>query len=273
VGSELFVGLVQMSSGEDVEQNLKDLLQKYKILASKNAELVATPENTLFMRIRRNTPMVGFELQSSEMVALQKAVNQHQVPLLLGSIPLKADHSKKVYNATVIIEPEKEPQVLYKKIHLFDVDVEGQPSVRESDVFLPGDGPKVWEFKGFKWGLSICYDLRFSELYSEYAQKEVDVLFVPSAFLVPTGKAHWEVLLRARAVESQCYSLAPAQGGKSTGADEAFRETYGHSLAVDPWGQVLLDLDQESLTGVVKLERATIERVRRQIPMKGHRRL
>tara|TARA_B100000609_G_scaffold20736_1_gene14849 strand:- start:1598 stop:2440 length:843 start_codon:yes stop_codon:yes gene_type:complete len=280
LSSEISVGLVQMSSGEDVSKNLESLKSRYLNVIQNHGQngnspldLVVTPENTLFMRIRRSTPIRQFELKNPEILDLQKLVDQNQVPLLLGSIPLKGPHPQKVYNATVFLSPNLEPEVLYKKIHLFDVDVEGQPPVRESDVFLQGEKPQVWDFKGFKWGMSICYDLRFSELYHQYALQEADVLFVPAAFLVPTGEAHWEVLLRARAIESQCFCLAPAQGGRSEGADEAFRETYGHSLAVDPWGKVLIDLDSDNPTGVVKLERAKIKKVRRQIPMKGHRRI
>lgn len=269
----LQVGLIQMSSGEDPSENLKQLNSSIKrVVAQGNPDLIVTPENSLFMRVRKSTPIHGFEFGDEILGELQKTVDQGRASLILGSIPLKTN-SPRVKNAMVLMEPGREPRVLYQKIHLFDVDVEGQPRVRESEVFEPGSEPQIFEFKGFRFGLSICYDLRFSELYSVYAKQNVDAVLIPSAFLVPTGRAHWEVLIRARAIESQCYCLAPAQGGVSKGADEAFRETYGHSLAVDPWGVVLLELDSQNVTGVVRLERDKIDKVRSQIPMRGHRRL
>lgn len=263
-----------MSSGEDPVKNLKEITSGIESITTQNdPELIVTPENSLFMRVKKSTPVHGFELEDHILSDLQNTVNQGKASLILGSIPLKSDSSERVKNAMVLLTPGQRPRVLYQKIHLFDVDVEGQPRVRESEIFEPGLKPQVFEFNGFRFGLSICYDLRFSELYSIYAKQKVDALLIPSAFLVPTGQAHWEVLIRARAIESQCYCLAPAQGGVSKGADEAFRETYGHSLAVDPWGEILLELDQENRTGVVNLERDKIEKVRSQIPMMGHRRL
>lgn len=271
--NEVTVGLIQMSSGENTQENLRHLKKSFKALQIQKANLVVTPENSLFMRVRKSTPIHKFSLEDDPVIEeLQSVVDQGDTSLILGSIPLKKN-SPKVGNSMVFMAPGQKPKVIYEKIHLFDVDVEGQPSVRESDIFSPGEEPACFEFMGFKFGLSICYDLRFSELYSIYAKQEVDAVLIPSAFLVPTGRAHWEVLIRARAIESQCYTLAPAQGGTSKGADEAFRETYGHSLAVDPWGEVLLELDSENVTGIVKLERAKLKKVRSQIPMAGHRRL
>jgi predicted amidohydrolase len=276
--SSLKVGLLQMSSGEDVSKNLQFIKKNFETLRERHRpDLVITPENSLFMRIRKTSAITGFEFGDDTFTALQRMVDEGKTRLILGSLPLKTPGSSLVRNAMVLLEPSKEPQVLYEKIHLFDVDVEGQPPVRESAVFEAGRKPAFWEFKGFKFGLSICYDLRFSELYAVYAKAEVDAILIPSAFLVPTGSAHWEILIRARAIESQCYVLAPAQGGRSSwvGEDgsEAFRETYGHSLAVDPWGKILLELDPGNGAGVVELQRDTIKRVRAQIPMKGHRRL
>jgi deaminated glutathione amidase len=271
--SDLKLGFIQMSSGEDVSENLKNLEKSFNQITSKESvDLVISPENSLFMRVRKSTPITGFSLDDGSLDSVQSLVERAGVSLILGSIPLKTKTSR-FKNAMVLISPSKRPEVVYEKLHLFDVDVEGQPPVRESEIFEPGPKPEVLLFKNFKIGLSICYDLRFSELYAGYAKQQVDLILVPSAFLVPTGRAHWEVLLRARAIESQCYVVAPAQGGISQGADEAFRETYGHSMAVDPWGKVLIELDQDDETGIVKIERAKLNQVRAQIPMKDHRRL
>lgn len=270
------IGMIEMNSGEDVRLNVDDLLSRYKELVHQQVDLVVTPENSLFMRASRQVPMTSFELSDSYLSEIQKTVEQTQIPLILGSIPLLQKQSQKLVNAMVLLTPGKAPEVIYKKIHLFDVDVEGQPAVRESAVFDPGHEVKVIEIRGFKIGLSICYDLRFSDLYLEYAKRSVDVILIPSAFLVPTGEAHWDVLIRARAIEFQCYVIAPAQGGRIKSLIqtevEAFRETYGHSLAVDPWGKVLVQLDSGARTGVVQVQHANIEKVRSQIPMSKHRR-
>jgi len=164
---------------------------------------------------------------------------------------------------------------VYRKIHLFDVDVVGQKPVRESDVFARGTETSVFEIKGWKFGSSICYDVRFPELYLRYAREEVDAILVPAAFLTTTGRAHWEILLRARAIESQAYVLAAAQGGTHQGIKGGTRETHGHSMIVDPWGLIVEEIQDSS---EVRVARATlkvdrIEAVRRQIPMKNHRTL
>jgi predicted amidohydrolase len=186
--------------------------------------------------------------------------------------PLKL--GDKFSNSTVFLNPNVDPHVVYSKIHLFDVDVEGAPPVRESDHFVNGSGPALIDFRGWKLGLSICYDLRFPELYLNYAQK-ADLILVPSAFLVPTGEAHWHVLLRARAIESQCYVAAPAQSGEHVSHLDSgqVRKTYGHSLIVDPWGRALEEMASGLDIRTVELSRTPIEKARRQIPMKAHRRL
>ena len=163
---------------------------------------------------------------------------------------------------------------LTTKPYLFDVDVVGAPQARESAAFSYGAKAQVITLNGWKIGLSICYDLRFSELYSKYAQKNVDVILVPSAFLVPTGKAHWHSLLRARAIESQAFIVAAAQSGDHQNANAQHRYTYGHSLVVDPWGVVLKDLETPGADlAVVELDSAQLKKVREQIPMAKHRRL
>jgi predicted amidohydrolase len=247
---------------------VKDL---YLRAVSQKTELVVFPENTLYFRIQSGSKLKSAELDGPEFTELKKLVDGSGTSLMLTT-PLKS--GDKCSNSTVLLNPHEDPSVVYSKIHLFDVDVEGAPPVRESDHFVNGSGPALIDFRGWKLGLSICYDLRFPELYLNYAQK-ADLILVPSAFLVPTGEAHWHVLLRARAIESQCYVAAPAQWGEHISDLDAgqVRKTYGHSLIVDPWGRVL----EEMATGLdirtVELSRTVIEKVRRQIPMKAHRRL
>jgi deaminated glutathione amidase len=275
MNSNLNIGVIQLTSGESVDNNVDQILQKIEKLRS--VDLICTPENSLFFRVTKGKPMVGLSLNDSSVLKLQKFVDETKTPIMLGSIPLKEDGG--ISNATVFLEAGKAPQVLYRKIHLFDVDVPGAPPSRESEVFSFGAKPTLWSFRGWKIGLSICYDLRFSELYREYGKAGADLILIPSAFLVPTGQAHWEVLVRARAIENQCYVVAAAQGGEHLSASGEKRYTYGHSLVVNPWGEVVLELSDGSLSppsaekvqGSVTLEKSALEKVRRQIPMANHR--
>ena len=157
-------------------------------------------------------------------------------------------------------------------MHLFDVDVKGHVAVKESEDYQRGLKPCVKNFLDWKIGLSICYDLRFSELYSYYASKQVDLIVVPSAFLVPTGRAHWHVLLRARAIECQAYVVAPAQCGAHMGLNKDKRYSFGHSLIIDPWGEIVCEAGG-AIPEVLQadLDKASILRVREQIPMQQHR--
>ncbi len=254
------IALCQMVSGENPEENfaqLKDLFHQ----ARAGAGWILFPENTLFQRERGSTPVQGLTLDHPYFQELAELAQKWDKDLLLGSVALQ--DSQSLTNASVAIDREGKIQVVYRKIHLFDVEVEGAPSQQESALFAPGPRPELMEVRGWKLGLSICYDLRFGELYAHYARQQVDVLTVPSSFLQPTGQAHWETLLRARAIEGQCYVLAPAQAG-------SFR--HGHSLAVDPWGRVLVEAQTagpEVLFAQLDLDR--IQQVRRQIPMAQHR--
>lgn len=260
-----------MTSVDDVAENLRVVADHYIRAAGANADLIIFPENTLYFRIQSGSQLKNIELNGPEFSTLQKLVDGNKTSLMLTT-PLKS--GAKFTNSTVLLNPGEKPRIVYSKIHLFDVDVEGAPPVRESDHFVNGEKPELLEFRGWKIGLSICYDLRFSELYLNYAQR-ADLILVPSAFLVPTGEAHWHVLLRARAIESQCYVAAPAQAGEhiSVSGDGQVRRTYGHSLVVDPWGRIIDEITSGLDVRTVELKPDSIEKVRRQIPMKAHRRL
>ncbi|MEQ1723150.1 MAG: nitrilase-related carbon-nitrogen hydrolase, partial [Pseudobdellovibrio sp.] len=180
----------------------------------------------------------------------------------------------KVFNASFMIDKSGNTELLYRKIHLFDIELAGQKPIRESDCFAYGSEPSIFNIVDFKVGSSICYDLRFSELYSVYANAEVDIILVPSAFLVKTGQAHWESLLRARAIESQCYVVASAQAGEHKSAEGGHkRETYGHSMLIDPWGRIQTVLPAGSGVVFAELEHKEISLVRQQIPMRSHRKI
>lgn len=266
---KLKIAVTQMTSLDVSAANVLAVESLFVQAAKAKADLVVFPENTLFFRIRAGSKIPAMTLQSPEIQRLQSVVDAHSSELMLTT-PLAAVGGKSS-NSTIQFRKGQSPKVIYTKVHLFDVDVEGAPAVRESEAFVNGPGPAMVDVRGWKVGLSICYDLRFSELYLNYSQK-ADVVLVPSAFLVPTGEAHWHTLLRARAIEGQYYVVAPAQKGEHVSGDQ-IRRTYGHALAVDPWGKVLGDLDSSPEMKIVELSREAIVKVRRQIPMEGHRRL
>lgn len=265
------ISIVQMTSIDDVEINLLKMSELIKKSAEQNAEIVFFPENCLYMRLVEGEKIQPLELTSpaiSQLSMLAKSLNIH---LHLGSVPIL--ENEKIYNASVYINSLGKAVVSYRKIHLFDIHLENQKPFRESDVFARGDKSSVLEINGFKFGQSICYDVRFSELYSQYAKQEVDAILIPAAFLQTTGEAHWCVLMRARAIESQCYVIASAQSGIHKNKGNGQRETFGHSQLVDPWGQVLNVTPKGDDIIVADLEKKKIQQVRTRIPMKSHRRL
>lgn len=267
---EISIALVQLTSTDNVDYNFKiiyDLISQI----TENVDWVVLPENALYFRIDEQSPKVSFDLTESYFQDLQKLCERKQFPIILGAIPVKKEGH--IYNSTVVVNAINSAAI-YDKIHLFDVEVEGERSVRESDQFKPGKETIVISRDGWRLGMSICYDLRFAELYSQYVKDQVDIIFVPAAFLSTTGKAHWHVLLRARAIENQCYVVAPAQSGKHSGLSGKVRETYGHSLIVDPWGEVICDMGEASPNiAILKLSKDKIEKVKKQIPMIHHRKL
>ncbi|HRK07688.1 MAG TPA: nitrilase-related carbon-nitrogen hydrolase [Pseudobdellovibrionaceae bacterium] len=276
--ARLRVALVQLTSNNHTSENeamIRSALRTVEAgFGGAGAELVVFPENVWFMRLGDDEKIPHFDLNSSFARELSEWSARTGAAIILGSVPILGSASAdRPQSAQVAIEPGVPPRVVYTKIHLFDVDVAGSRPVRESDHLASGGPAYVWNWKGWKFGCAICYDVRFAELFSIYARAEVDALFLPSAFLVPTGRAHWEILVRARAIESQSYMLAPAQSGEH-GAGQ--RKTYGRSLAVDPWGRVLAAGAAEK-TGMeileIELVRDEIRRVRSQIPMRSHRRL
>lgn len=268
MSQNLRVAAVQLTSGEDVTANADQILKILETLPS-GVDLISLPENALWLRISKAHALKEIRVDDPEIVRLQKYVDRSGAGLMIGSVPHREGES--VFNATVFLEASKVPRVVYRKLHLFDVDVPGAPPARESENFEYGYEPAILEWRGWKLGLSICYDLRFSELFHGYGEAGVDAILIPSAFLVPTGQAHWEILVRARAIENQCYVIAPAQGGEHVSLQGEKRYTYGHSMVVSPWGEKLVELTPSQKAGVVELEKTAIEKVRRQIPMRSHR--
>ena len=270
---KILISLVQMTSTDSVENNF----QQIKTLLSKSPEafpahLIVFPENSLFMKVKRGGGIADIGLKDPVFLKLRELCERHKTCFLLTS-PLQ-DRGK-MFNAVIFLSAGAGPKVLYRKIHLFDTSLENGRALRESRLFSPGPSPAIWNFQGWRFGLSICYDLRFAELYAFYARRKADILLIPSAFLRTTGEKHWQVLLRARAIESQCYVLAPAQCGRHKSSEtREERHTHGHSLAVSPDGEVLRDMGRKSpCLQTFCFSKQELKKVREPLPQARHRRL
>lgn len=269
--SNLSVAVCQMTSIDDVDANIHQMQSLLDSITTP-VEIAFFPENCLYFRLKEGSSIPGMSLDSPVFKRLIEMAKAKNTILHLGSLPLK--DGDKLANATVLVSPDGTVECVYQKMHLFDIALEGQKPHRESDVFHHGPAPAVSEFHSWKIGHTICYDIRFAELFSHYAKQKVDLIAIPSAFLVETGKAHWDVLLRARAIESQCYIVAAAQAGTHQNSSGHKRSTFGHSAIISPWGEILEQASSDRPQVLVHvLEKSRIEAVRRQIPMHSHRRL
>jgi predicted amidohydrolase len=268
----LKVSVFQLNSTDNYHDNWSRIFDLFKQTAGFSPDLICLPENAVYLRIIEGESVPELSLHDPALFFLQELCAKRKCAVHLGSAPVR--ENGKLYNASLLIS-ERGIKVSYKKIHLFDIHLQGQKPIMESDVFTHGTAPSWFELQGWKIGQSICYDLRFSELYNHYSKVPVDLLLVPSAFLVPTGQAHWEALLRARAIENQSFVVAAAQAGKHLShKSDQFRETYGHSLVISPWGKVLAESSSESSEILnVELNLEEVNKVRTQIPMQFHRRI
>ncbi len=243
----LSAACVQMTSSPDIEDNLRRVEILIREAASQGANFIATPENTCQIRFPASLGLNSAYRQDEHPgVKLFSALARELgVVLLIGSMSIKTSDNK-LSNRSFLFSKNGEIKATYDKIHLFDVDLGGGETYCESDVISSGKNAVISPLnKDFMLGLSICYDLRFAYLYRSLAQKGANIMCVPAAFTVPTGRAHWEVLLRARAIETGSYVIAPAQVGEHEGG----RQTWGHSMIIDPWGQIISQ--QEDGQGVI----------------------
>lgn len=242
-------GLVQLRSGEDVAANIRAASELIRDAAGQGAQFIATPENTSLMAADGGAKLSNSfdEAHDPALPVFRALAAELGVTLLIGSLAIKVNDTKTA-NRSFLIAPDGAVTARYSKIHLFDVDLASGESYRESDT-VAGGGEAVLADTSFgKIGLTICYDVRFAHLYRALAQNGAFAFTVPAAFTVPTGQAHWEVLLRARAIENGAFVLAPAQGGTHANG----RRTYGHSLIVGPWGDILAEAGNEP--GVILAE-------------------
>jgi predicted amidohydrolase len=265
------VALHQMTSTIDPMRNAADMADAIASAAATGAAMYFAPEMAILVdrdRARARKHMTS-ESHNMALHSLIAAAARHRIWVHIGSMPILDDGTDKLANRSIIISPDGTIAGRYDKMHLFDVDLESGESWRESSAYIGGEKPVMVQTPLGLMGLAICYDMRFPDLFSAYAKSGVDIMTLPSAFTVPTGEAHWHTLLRARAIESAACIIAAAQ----CGVHEDGRQTYGHSLVVDPWGTILLDMGSSPGLACVDLDLDTIKRVRKQIPVHANRRV
>ena len=267
-GGVIRVAAIQMASGPSVPANLAEAERLIQVAAAAGAKLVALPENFAIMGLKETDKVEVREHPGKGPIQrfLAAQAKKHGIWLVGGSVPLECADPGKVYNSCLVYDDKGKQVARYDKIHLFGLDL-GNEHYREEDSIQPGDTVMVLESPFGRIGLSICYDLRFPELYR--AMGDVDIILVPAAFTATTGKAHFETLIRARAIENLAYVIAPAQGGYHLSG----RETHGDTMIVDPWGNVLDRLPRGSGVVVAGVNRAYQASLRQSLPALKHRAL
>ena len=266
---------IQFTSARDYEPNIRVVSGLIRRARDAGADLVLTPENTGLTepvgKLRREK--ARDEANHPVLAALREVARETGVWLLIGSLaidlsrePGEAEGERRLANRSYLIDPNGAIVARYDKVHMFDVDLARGESYRESNAFRPGGQSALAETPWGVLGMTVCYDLRFPHLYRALAQAGADFLAIPSAFTVPTGEAHWHVLMRARAIENGCYVFAPAQWGEHAEG----RRTYGHSLIVDPWGEVLADGGEGVGIISARIDAAAIAKARRMVPSLKH---
>lgn len=258
------IAAIQMRSGLDPDANLAALAPMVAAAAGQGAHYVLTPEVSLiFPENRDQLRSVAAPFEGHPQLAGVAALaRQHGIFLHIGSLPIPLEDGR-FANRSVLFGPDGEQVAVYDKIHLFDADIAGLNAYRESATYKGGDRAVTAPLGEFTLGFSICYDMRFPRLYNSLANAGATLLAVPAAFTVPTGQAHWHVLLRARAIETGSYVIAAAQGGSHPNG----RATYGHSLVVDPWGKVIAELDHDAPGVLVaEIDPTAVTEARQRVP-------
>jgi len=267
--STLDLALVQLTTPADQKAAFDHARPLVEEAVKGGAGFVLLPEcaNLVEQRKEHKAGKLATEAEDVFVIGMQALARDLKTPILIGSVIIKAENSDKAANRALLIDAEGRITARYDKVHLFDADTPDGRSYRESATMRPGDRAVVADTPWGGLGLSICYDVRFAYLYRALARQDVNMIAVPAAFTVPTGRAHWEVMLRARAIETGAFVLAPAQGG----THEDGRSTYGHSMVVGPWGEVIARLDHDQ-PGVLraKLDFAEVTRARQALPQLRH---
>jgi predicted amidohydrolase len=272
------VAVIQLSSQDDVTANLARVRELVLEAGRSGAELVALPENFAFMGEESKKFEIAERVDADPpgpiVSALRLAARDARVWLVAGGMPERSADPARPFNTSLLFEPDGRLVSKYRKVHLFDVDLPDGTKLLESGATTAGSEPVVDEISGragkpIHLGMTVCYDLRFPELYRKLGERGARIVTVPAAFTLTTGKDHWHVLLRARAIENQVFVLAPAQHGKHPRG----RQTYGKSLIVDPWGDVLAQCAEGEGFATARLDFAAQDRVRAALPCLTHRRM
>ncbi|MDY6938120.1 MAG: carbon-nitrogen hydrolase family protein [Cyanobacteriota bacterium] len=259
---------IQMTSIPDLTKNLVRAEELIDLAVRQGAELVGLPENFSFLGEETEKVKQAREISLQSEKFLKTMAQRYQITVVGGGFPVPVGENQ-VYNTATIVDPHGIELARYQKVHLFDVNVPDGNTYEESKTVKAGTSlPPVYRSEELgNLGLSVCYDVRFPELYRHLSSKGADILFVPAAFTAYTGKDHWQVLLQARAIENTCYVVAPAQ----TGCHYDLRHSHGHATIVDPWGAILADAGDESGVAIAKIDPNRIEQVRGQMPSLQHR--
>jgi predicted amidohydrolase len=266
-GGKFTAACVQMTSEREFEPNIKAASDLVRRARDAGATFILTPEITAMLEPKREQHLAKAkaEAENPALAAFRELAKETGAWLLIGSIAIKLEE-KRLANRSFLLTPEGEIAARYDKIHMFDIDLKNGETYRESALYRPGDTPVLAELPWGMLGMTVCYDVRFAYLYRTLAQAGADFLAIPAAFTVPTGKAHWHVLQRARAIETACFVLAPAQWGEHAEG----RKTYGHSLIVDPWGEVLADAGEGVGFVTAEIDPARIAEARQIVPALRH---
>ena len=267
----MWAAAVQLNSTPDMEHNLGRARALVEEAAGRGARLVALPEHFAYLGPEDRHPPSAQPLNGPLMAEFVELAQRLAIFLLLGSFPQVAAGEPPLYNTSVLLGPEGQILAAYRKMHLFDVDLPGGPTYQESRFIQPGAEVVVAPLPGtpFTAGLAICYDLRFPELFRGLSARGADLFLLPAAFTLATGRDHWEVLVRARAIENQAYVVAPAQFGQHAPG----RRSYGRALIVDPWGLILAQAPDGEGIIYARLDHDRLTKMRRQLPCLHHRRL
>jgi predicted amidohydrolase len=273
-GAPFTAACIQFTAGPDPEPNIRTAAEMIRRARDGGADFVTTPEVSNFVAGgRRRNEQARREADDPALAALREVARETGAWILAGSLviaiagePDAAAGETRLANRSFLIDPEGAIVARYDKIHMFDVDLAGGESYRESNAYRPGGRAVIAATPWGRLGLSVCYDLRFPHLYRALAKAGADFLTVPSVFTVPTGRAHWHVLLRARAIETGCFVFAPAQWGEHAGG----RRSYGHSLIVDPWGEVLAESGEGVGIVSARIDPARVAEARRMVPSLQH---
>ena len=259
---------IQMTSVPDLEKNLVQAEELIELAVRQGAELVGLPENFPFMGNEAEKLAQAPEIARASEKFLKTMAQRFQITILGGGFPVPVN-TDKVHNTALLIDPTGKEVARYQKVHLFDVNLPDGNTYRESLTVQAGSQlPPIYTSEKLgTLGLSVCYDIRFPELYRYLSSSGVDILFVPAAFTAYTGKDHWQILLQARAIENTCYLIAPAQ----TGNHYAMRQTHGHAAIIDPWGIILADAGDQPGIAIANIDPERLQQVRIQMPSLQHR--